>query len=127
MKDSNSKSILIFSIFSLFLFILIVVQLSLKVSAWSTVALFTSFFLVFFLPGFLWGKIFFPGKIDKLFRIVLSVALSIIFVPLVEFYSNFLLKIPISRISIMIEISFFSLIGLFVLLFVKKNSRENEN
>ena len=65
---------------------------------------------VLFLPGFAISFVFFvKGKIDVIERIALSFALSIAVVPLVTFYTN-LLGVPITKISVVIQI--FSLLAL---------------
>ncbi len=127
MKNDFRKDKYFFGAIVLITFLAVFIPLSTKIGFLQTLALFTSFFLLMFLPGYIWSKVFFPRKINPLLRLVLSVALSVVSVPLVEFYSNFLLKIPINRMSVIVEISIFSLLGLLVFLLVRKNVRTNGN
>lgn len=67
--------------------------------------IFTAVF-VLFLPGFTISFVFFSkGKIDLIERIALSFALSIAVIPLIVFYTN-LLGIPITKISVILQIIF---------------------
>jgi len=56
---------------------------------------------VLFLPGLAWSFVFFKkGEIDVIERITLSFGFSIALVPLVVFWSNWLLKIKINIVNV---------------------------
>ena len=71
---------------------------------------------VLFLPGFVWSYVFFKkGEIDEMERIALSFGLSIALVPLVVFWLNWLFKVRINLVNIVLiiaVITFFPLIYL---------------
>jgi len=59
------------------------------------------FVFVLFLPGLAWSFVFFKkGEIDVIERIALSFRLSIVLVPLVVFWLNWLLKIRINIVNV---------------------------
>ena len=60
---------------------------------------------VLFLPGFVITYLFFnEEEVDMLEKIALSFALSIAVVPLMTFYTNFLLGIKISALSVAVNV-----------------------
>ena len=90
--------------------------LTLKIGFVVTIKLFSSFLLVFFVPGIIWSfAILGEGKqIAWILRLVFAFAFSIFSVPLIEFYSNHLFKIAINRTNILFEITIFSFVGLVI-------------
>ena len=72
--------------------------------------------LVLFIPGYALSYAFFPKKkdLDLMERIVLSFGLSFALIPLVVFFMNKFLKIPITVYSSFSIIVAISLIGVIV-------------
>jgi uncharacterized membrane protein len=72
--------------------------------------------LVLFIPGYALSYAFFPKKkdLDLLERIALSFGLSIATIPLVIFFMNKFLKIPITVYSSFAVVTLITLIGIIV-------------
>lgn len=71
---------------------------------------------VLFIPGYAIVWAVFPRKkqLDTIERVVLGFAFSIATIPLIIFYSNRLLKIPVNFVSVFLIILLISSVAVFV-------------
>lgn len=109
-KIFNSKAIAIYAA------LVFVIAMSIRVGIVVTLKLIFSFIAVFFLPGLALSIIVWPRKdeITLLVRLVTSIALSIVVVPLVIFWSYYLFHIAVSRTNVFVEIFSTTLVFLII-------------
>ena len=94
------------------------IVLAVKIGAVNTISILFSFAYLFVLPGLTISLIIWP-KLDEipwLARAASSVGLSIVVLPLVIFYSNHLLSIPINRVSVLWEVAVIVFVALLIFL-----------
>lgn len=111
MKEKNNKISFWLIVLS---FATIVLVMAFKIGAIVTFKLVSSFVFLFILPGLIWSFVFWPKPIDSVLRIVFSVAFSIIFVPLIEFYLNRFSHLPITGPNVLYIVLSISFLGLLI-------------
>lgn len=116
MASKNIAKIFSTKAIAIYAAVVFVVALSIRVGVIVTLKLIFSFITIFFLPGLTLTIIVWPRKdeITLLVRLVTSIALSIIVVPLVIFWSYYTFHIAVSRTNVFVEIFSTTLIFLII-------------